>query len=100
MSAHDTTHHAHNEEPRSKSSFIASFWFVVILVGLFIAALNFINVMGHDDEGHGGHATHENATGGAAHEGEGHATHEEHSEAATPAAGETTDSTAHEEAHH
>jgi hypothetical protein len=27
-------------------------WFVLILVGLFIAALNFINVMGHEEQGH------------------------------------------------
>ncbi len=53
MSSHDASHIAgHHEEPRSKSSMSASFWFVIILVGLFIAALNFINVMGNESEGH------------------------------------------------
>lgn len=43
------TQHGHNgheaDRARSKSSFQSSFWFVIILVGLFIAALNFVNVM-------------------------------------------------------
>jgi len=49
MSSHDATHHHPAEEPRSKTSFTASFWLVVILVGLFIASLNFINAMHHED---------------------------------------------------
>lgn len=53
MSSHEaSTHHQEAGEPRSKTSMSASFWFVIILVGLFIAALNFINVMGNGSEGH------------------------------------------------
>jgi hypothetical protein len=55
MSSHEasTTHHSH-EEPRSKSSSGASFWFAIILIGLFIASLNFIGAMGgnHETGGH------------------------------------------------
>lgn len=79
--AHETTHH-HHDTPLDKTPatpFKSSFWFVIILVGLFVAAVNFVNVMGHDDGGHGGghgEATHETPTthegsgehvGGAAH---------------------------------
>jgi hypothetical protein len=58
----------------------------VILAGLFIAAVNFVRIMGHDDEG--GHGT-EHATEHAApaHDG---TTHSMESEA-TPAAGHTTE---------
>lgn len=44
------------------TSFRSSFWLIVILAGLFIAAVNFASVMSHDDGGHGnghGEATHE-----------------------------------------
>jgi hypothetical protein len=47
--SHETHHQTDN---RPGTSFKSSFWFVIILVGLFIAAVNFVNVMGHDDEGH------------------------------------------------
>lgn len=62
MSDHGTHHHEgeHTGEIKSKTSFIASFWFVLILVGLFIAALNFIDVMGHDQ----GHKNHEATASG------------------------------------
>ena len=101
MSAHDTTHHGTSDQERSKSSFSASFWIVIILVGLFIAALNFINVMGHDEEGgHGGPATHEAATT-PAHEGEADAKHAEHADAQHKQEGAAAhDSTATEAAHH
>ena len=68
MSAnHDTTHHPHNESLRTKTSFTASFWLVIILIGLFIAALNFIEVMGRSNEdSHNGHAAREaHATDGS-----------------------------------
>lgn len=59
--AHDTHHdtnHASSEMKKSATSYRSAFWFVIILVGLFIAAVNFVNVMGHDEgEGHEGHAT-------------------------------------------
>lgn len=70
MAAHET-HHGDNHHPTEETPatpFRSSFWFVVILAGLFIAAVNFVDVMGHDDgEGHGtGHAT-EAAAGHGAH---------------------------------
>ena len=52
--------HTGNEagkEPQSKVSMNSSFWLVVILVCLFIAALNFIEVMGHSEEGKEGERT-------------------------------------------
>jgi hypothetical protein len=36
-------------EKKSVVSFRSAFWFVVIIVGLFIAALNFVNVMSNDN---------------------------------------------------
>lgn len=53
-------HEEHHEGPqidttKSKPAFVASFWFVLLLVFLFIAALNFVNVMSQPEEGHGGH---------------------------------------------
>ena len=68
--SHDThhTHEAHHEnavqEKKSKTALRSSFWFVLILAGLFIAALNFVKVMGSDDGGgHGAsHATEAHAT--------------------------------------
>ncbi len=52
--AHHDTHHQ-PEDKTPTTSFRSSVWLVIILAGLFVAAVNFINVMGHDDaEGHGG----------------------------------------------
>lgn len=67
--SHDTHHHS---EPKAKSQAAGkpSLWFSFILIGLFIAAVNFVNVMGHDEEGHGAaeHATEEkHTTQGATH---------------------------------
>lgn len=62
--SHETHHHA---DTKPGSSYGAAFWFVIILVGLFIGAVNFVNVMGHDEGGDHG-ATHEpktEATSGA-----------------------------------
>lgn len=50
------THHPSDKTPKTSSS--SAFWFVLILAGLFVAAVNFVNVMGHD-EGGGHGATHE-----------------------------------------
>jgi hypothetical protein len=62
MADHSSHHHGDSHstgEIKSKTAFVSSFWFVLILVGLFIAALNFIEVMGHS-EGHSqGHQNHE-----------------------------------------
>ncbi len=54
--AHET-HGAPSEQSKSIVSFKSSFWLVIILVGLFIAALNFIKVMGEGHEGKEGHNT-------------------------------------------
>jgi hypothetical protein len=51
--SHDTGHGQSNEN-KSIISFKNSFWLVVIIVGLFIAALNFIKAeSGNEEEGKG-----------------------------------------------
>lgn len=70
--SHDTHHDAHHHAPvdtKPTTSFTASFWFVIILAGLFIAAVNFVGVMSHDSEG--GHEANHNteASHEAGHEG-------------------------------
>ncbi|MBA3827645.1 MAG: hypothetical protein H0X33_01795 [Taibaiella sp.] len=61
--SNDTHQHAEHmphqsQVNKSRTSFTASFWFVVILVGLFVCALNFVNVMSSDEgEGKGGKTT-------------------------------------------
>lgn len=55
--AHEAHHGAPSEQSKSVVSFKSSFWLVIILVGLFIAALNFIKVMGEGHEGKEGHHT-------------------------------------------
>jgi hypothetical protein len=53
---HDTHHQAAETKPTT--SFRSSVWFMIILAGLFVAAVNFVNVMSHDEgEGHGEHGT-------------------------------------------
>jgi hypothetical protein len=80
--SHEAHHEEHHHEgpqidiAKSKPAFSASFWFVLILVLLFIAALNFVNVMSQPEEGHGGgHGSHTEAPahgGGQNHEAAGH----------------------------
>lgn len=66
--SHEAHHHS---EPKVKPQAAGkpSLWFSAIILGLFIAAVNFVNVMGHDDEGHeAGHGTEEiHTTQGATH---------------------------------
>jgi hypothetical protein len=51
--SHDT-HNAHSSDNKTILSFRNSFWLVIILVGLFIAALNFIKAeSGNEEEGKG-----------------------------------------------
>ena len=79
--SHDT--HQHTEAKGPKTPLGSAFWFVLVLVFLFIGAVNFVNVMGKDEgEGHDGAKT-EAVEGGH--------------EAAT--AEHTTDSASHTEAH-
>lgn len=67
--AHETHHDSHGHhhidaDTRPTSSTRSAFWFVLILAGLFIAAVNFVGVMSHDEEG--GHS--EIPPAGAVHE--------------------------------
>jgi uncharacterized iron-regulated membrane protein len=79
--SHDT-HHGHTAENKAKISFGNGFWLVIILVGLFIAALNFIQVesAGEGHEGGHGEATHQAHGGG--HEAAPAAGHNSHGEEA------------------
>src|ERR1043165_4126782 len=83
--SHDT-HNAHSTENKTIISFKNSFWLVIILVFLFIAALNFIQVESAGEDEHGGHE----ATTHETHKATGHeATHEAapaHATEAAPAA--------------
>lgn len=81
--SHDT-HQTEDNKPGSSPA--SAIWFMIILAFVFISAVNFVEVMGHDDSGHGdaGHATEHAAPahGEDAHGGHGEAEH------------------GHEEAHH
>ncbi|MCF8450123.1 MAG: hypothetical protein K9G49_09665 [Taibaiella sp.] len=68
--SHDTNH-AHSTENKAIISFKNSFWLAVILVGLFIASLNFVQAESAP-EGHDAH-------GAATHDAHGAATHDAHS---------------------
>lgn len=59
--SHDTQQ-SNSKNPGS--SVTSSVWFMIILAFVFIAAVNFVNIMSHDDGGHGagGHATEHAAT--------------------------------------
>ena len=57
--SHDTNHE-NSKENKTIISFKNSFWLVIIIVGLFIAALNFIKAESGPDEEKGKEAT-ENA---------------------------------------
>lgn len=108
--AHDTHHDTHghhevSERTQSTTSFRSAFFFVAILAGLFIASVNFVKVMGHDEEGgHGSEHATEHATEHAAPAHEAGTSHT--IEAETPAAGHTAedhgaaaDTTHHAEGH-
>ncbi|HXS37366.1 MAG TPA: hypothetical protein VN721_11745 [Flavipsychrobacter sp.] len=48
----ETHHHSEPGTPQERKSilsFRSSFWFVVIIVGFFIAALNYVNIMSNDN---------------------------------------------------
>lgn len=65
MSSQEAIHtDSHTEEPRSKTAMSASFWFVIILVGLFIATVNFVSVMSNES---GEHTTTEASSTHGAH---------------------------------
>jgi hypothetical protein len=92
--SHDT-HHGHPKENVTIIPFKNGFWLVVILVGLFVASLNFIQAeSGGEGEGHG-EATHE-VHGGAKHE-EGKHEEAKHEEGKTEAKAEEANHEAHAE---
>jgi len=56
--SHDT-HNGHSTEKKTVLSFRNSFWLIIILVGLFIAALNFVQAESAGEAGHEGAKTEE-----------------------------------------
>jgi hypothetical protein len=56
---HDTDQPA-SEIRKSTISYRSAFWFTIILAGLFIAAVNFVNIMGKsgEEEGHNNNVEH------------------------------------------
>ena len=80
--SHDTNH-GHSKEKQSIISFKNSFWLVIIIVGLFVAALNFVKAESGNDEEKGKEAT-EMTTGGS--ESTGEKSEQKATEAAKPAA--------------
>jgi hypothetical protein len=90
--AHQVDDHSTSvADKRPTVSFGSSFWFVLILVGLFIAAVNFVSSSSGSSEGHGGHE------GGAATHQESHGEHG--TEAATGAQHHDSGASHSEEAH-
>lgn len=76
---HGHHHETHNDKPTVE--FKSAFYFVIILAGLFLASIGFVQSMSHDEGGHGAHgaqhseaASHETHDAAATHEG---AKHEE-----------------------
>ena len=61
--SHDT-HNGHSKENKTIISFKSSFWLVVIIVGLFVAALNFVKAEsgGEEAKGEGAEKTEMKAT--------------------------------------
>jgi hypothetical protein len=54
--SHESTHSSENKS--LQSAFAPSFWFVLLLAFLFVATVNFVRVMSHDEaDGHGEHTT-------------------------------------------
>lgn len=83
--SHDShaAHHTENKNAKPGSSFTSSIWFMIILAFLFISAVNFVQVMSHDDGGHGdaGHGTEHAAPAHNDGHAEGHGDAEHHEEA-------------------
>ncbi len=58
---HNHHHETHNDKPTVE--FKSAFYFVIILAGLFLASISFVQSMSHDEAGHGSHgAQHSEAT--------------------------------------
>jgi hypothetical protein len=72
---HNHHHETHNDKPTVE--FKSAFYFVIILAGLFLASISFVQSMSHDEAGHGGHgAQHSEAPSHDAAAGHGAAGHE------------------------
>ncbi len=99
MSDHSTTHHDNTHEvelKKSRTSSRAAFWFMLIVAGLFVATLNFVEIMG---QSHGHQESHERTANESV---QAPGTTGEHAEQATPAAApaaEGHDSAGSHEAH-
>lgn len=95
--AHEAHHdnHANTDATNPTTSFRSAYWFAIVLVLLFVAAVNFVSVMSHDEEA--GHGEHHTEAAAAGHEATGHeATHEDAThEAAAHAEGHAGDTAAH-----
>lgn len=89
--SHDT-HKADDNKPGS--SLTSAVWFMIILAFLYISAVNFIDVMSHDD---GGHVTEAHGTEHAAPAPHGEEAHDTHAPADH---GHEADEHGHDEAHH
>jgi hypothetical protein len=73
---HNHHHETHNDKPTVE--FKSAFYFVIILAGLFLASISFVQSMSHDEAGHGGHgAQHSEASSHDAAAGHKAAKHEE-----------------------
>lgn len=92
---HEDTHTAHSGDQKSKTAFVSSFWFVIILVGLFIAAVNFVRIMSSNDEHGNKEATSSQTLKGESGIGREHETPGEDNSSTVP----TVDSTSHEGQH-
>jgi hypothetical protein len=68
-------HNTHSTENKAIISFKNSFWLVIIIVGLFVSALNFVQAQKEGHGSHGAHGGHEAAHGGHEAAGHGAATH-------------------------
>lgn len=93
--SHENTNNIHQADDKKPTvPFRSSLVFVVFLIALFVAAVNFIDVMGHDaDAGHGGGHTTEAAHHDAAAD---HGDHED----VTSAAHRDEDEAGHDDEHH
>jgi hypothetical protein len=76
---HEHHHESHNDKPVLE--FKSAFYFVIILAGLFIAAIGFVKSMSHDEGGHDAHGAQHTET---THGHDGAATHKEAGNAAEP----------------
>ena len=98
--SHDT-HQGHSAENQTIISFKNSFWLIIIIVGLFIAALNFVQAESADEgEGHAKteHAGKAEGAGENGTEKKEEMKHENAAGEAKPAAAATADTT-HKAAH-